>query len=176
MKAYRESRGTVPLNWNLSLRQSWVLRFTPKPLHPWREFLVPSPQETGWAGPQSQSGGAEEQIPCPARIWTPIVQLMVQLLHKMSHPIYNFLQQCGCNDISVGKFSTWFLSADKVNGGKHVLTHHGYLHVAHPCTPCPIFHSWPQPIHPWYTQIQFSITPTSFGIIYAILRELQTRI
>jgi hypothetical protein len=50
---------------------------------------------------------------------------MVQLLYQMSHPISNFLQQCGRNDISMGKVSTWFLSADKVNGGKHVLMHHG---------------------------------------------------
>lgn len=76
-------------------------------------------------GPQSQSGDSEEQISCPARIWTPIVQLMVQLLYQTSHPISNFLQQCGCNDVSMGKVSTWFLSADKVNGGKCVLTHHG---------------------------------------------------
>jgi len=42
----------------------------------------------------------------------------------MSHPISNFLQQCGCNDISLGKVSTWFLWAGKVNGGKRVLMHH----------------------------------------------------
>jgi hypothetical protein len=101
-----------------------MLRFTPKPLYPWKEYPVPSPQETGWAPEPVWRFWRTNFLPC-------------QDLNP-KHPAHgtaaipnepsNFLQQCGCDDISLGKVSTWFLSAGKVNGGKRVLMHHGPPH------------------------------------------------
>ena len=49
MKAYRGSRGIVPLNLNLDARWRWVVNLTPWQLYPWGRTPVHTEYEAVWA-------------------------------------------------------------------------------------------------------------------------------
>jgi len=62
IKAYRVSRGTVPLILNLGTRWVWEVYFTPWPLYP----MYPLNRRLG--GPHSQSGlFGRDKIPCSCK-------------------------------------------------------------------------------------------------------------
>jgi len=49
MKAYKRSRGTAPLTFNLGTRWRWVVNIMPQPLHLTERTLAPTEQSGRWA-------------------------------------------------------------------------------------------------------------------------------
>jgi hypothetical protein len=104
MKAYCWSGGIAPHILDLSTRWKWVASFMSLLLFPpWKEPLVPTGQEDGWAPKPVWTQWCREKFPAPVRTWTPNRPASSPMLYHWAI-LANYLLVCTFVIVSVPIF------------------------------------------------------------------------